>query len=1298
MAIVYRCLPVVLLLCSLLPLLSCLIVHTILPPTSNSCPAQKCITLEQFAKMSNDRNGIEMDADIQLILLPGNHSLSSGLNVTGRSYLGLHSTGDKFKTHINCNNSSWFLFSNISKVVVENVSFSECESMTAVNLYSLIVRNSKFVSEKSSDSLLSLRGTDVRFVMSEFDIMISMDGEFVPATNVAVMIANSSNVTVESSIMTVKQGSLLIAESESTVVLINSSIVNSTCVPKVTCSSALIQISSGKLNISNSRVIQNIGEMLISARHCAVNISNSSLGNNNATYCILCSVKSNVSLTDVIMSRNYANFSIVYLLETKLRTCGNMTFSNNTGSFVVINSSVKFLGLNVIFANSSQTNSANVERHPQAQGTLTAIRSTVKFYSNTSFLHNNSTQSGSAMYASQCIIMVYQAFLVAGNRAEKSGGGLFLLMTSFICLRNCSFVRNVAAYSGGGIHADSTLIRLQSRFENSLSLTSTGLKFINNEADFGGGLYLELNSKFNCIVDKDNYYNITFKFNKAYTSGGAIFVRDETYPTMCNSTSSFVQSTQTECFFQVLYKDIVDEERQTERKYSITFIDNTATVGSSLYGGLLDRCSLNPMAEIYNTSVHEITTTCKSINRLEYLLFESGWTVDVNDIASDAVQVCYCQDNALIDCRNSNISQIQKGQKFNIPVVAVDQMGNPVNATIRAALLEENLIGEGQQLQKVNGQCTNVTFSISSPHDSVNLILYADEGPCENKGISSHNVSVNFKNCSCSVGFRMTSDTNRCDCTLDPQLKGYVTVEFNNSFKRIKNSWINYSCNGTDCSYFIHPICPYDYCKSPENSTFNLNPPNGCDEQCNFNRVGLLCGHCKEGYTLSISSSRCLKCPQNWPGLLVGNLLFGTISGIVLVLVLLFLNLTVAWGTMNGIIFYANIVLTNRSIFLSFTKTSFFTVVVYIFNTQLGVERCVWEGMNAYGMIWFSYVYPLYLLVLVFTITVISNYSKRFAIIIGNRNPIATLATLILFSYTYFIRSALYILSYAKVKYPDGAHEIVWLPDASVKYFQGKHIPLFITAVLILLLGIVYAFLLFSWQWLQCMPNIKMFWWIRSSKLNFFIEAYHAPYRPKYRYWTGLLLLTRVVLNIAITVNTSGDPHYNLLVTGVVLSGLIILKAFLGSSLYKNTLLDYSELLCYFNLLMLTLFTLYFLENRDKRDAVMYTSVSVIFTMFVCILVYHLHYTFVNNISKYRKFCEFVLDRVKRNRSSERDDSASLTNSRIINECTRSEIALSDINQNEASVCEHTSRDRQNNFESKEMSLWTTDSLREPLL
>lgn len=135
----------------------------------------------------------------------------------------------------------------------------------------------------------------------------------------------------------------------------------------------------------------------------------------------------------------------------------------------------------------------------------------------------------------------------------------------------------------------------------------------------------------------------------------------------------------------------------------------------------------------------------------------------------------------------------------------------------------------------------------------------------------------------------------------------------------------------------------------------------------------------------------------------------------------------------------------------------------------------------------------------------------------------------------------------------------LWLSDASVRYLHGKHIPLFLIGLTLFTIGIAYTLILFLWQWLLHTSNIIMFKWVKSTKLYGFIEAYHAPFKPKYRYWTGLLLFLRILLNILITINVSGNPQYNLLTTGTIIALLIMLKIYIGNKVYKRKILDYVE-------------------------------------------------------------------------------------------------------------------------------------------
>ena len=71
--------------------------------------------------------------------------------------------------------------------------------------------------------------------------------------------------------------------------------------------------------------------------------------------------------------------------------------------------------------------------------------------------------------------------------------------------------------------------------------------------------------------------------------------------------------------------------------------------------------------------------------------------------------------------------------------------------------------------------------------------------------------------------------------------------------------------------------------------------------------------HCPPGLNISLSSThtRCIKCSANWHRDLIGIVLAAFIAGIALVIFTLALNMTVAIGTLNGILFYAHIVAAN---------------------------------------------------------------------------------------------------------------------------------------------------------------------------------------------------------------------------------------------------------------------------------------------------------------------------------------------------------------------------------------------------
>ena len=296
------------------------------------------------------------------------------------------------------------------------------------------------------------------------------------------------------------------------------------------------------------------------------------------------------------------------------------------------------------------------------------------------------------------------------------------------------------------------------------------------------------------------------------------------------------------------------------------------------------------------------------------------------------------------------------------------------------------------------------------------------------------------------------------------------------------------------------------------------------------------------------------------------------------------------------------------------------TVFVSWLNLYLGIDVCYFPGMNTYVKTWLQLVFPAYTFILIALVITVSSFSSKFLNLIGKKDPVAVLATLILISYAKLLQVCFQSLSVGILVYPDGTSNKVWLPDATIKYLSGKHIPLSIVAFIILLLCLIDTALLFSWQWLLLIPTRKS---IRYQKLKTFIETYHTPYTPSHRYWTGLLLIARVVLYLVAAVNVSNNPHVSLTAITFTICCITLLKGFIGGRVYRKWLLDILETFFYLHLLFLAIFTWYSLTDSNiDQKVVSYTSVIVVFIVLLLIILCHIFaYTTVFSKMKTTKIC-----------------------------------------------------------------------------
>ena len=128
-------------------------------------------------------------------------------------------------------------------------------------------------------------------------------------------------------------------------------------------------------------------------------------------------------------------------------------------------------------------------------------------------------------------------------------------------------------------------------------------------------------------------------------------------------------------------------------------------------------------------------------------------------------------------------------------------------------------------------------------------------------------------------------------------------------------------------------------------------------------------------------------------------------------------KLTVATGTLSGLVFYANIVGINRNIFLPVESTNAFSIFIAWLNLDFGIETCFYDGLDTYSKTWLQFVFPVYIWVLVGLMVQVSRFSQRFASLLGN-NPVSVLSTLILLSYTKILRTLIAVLYLTYLEYP----------------------------------------------------------------------------------------------------------------------------------------------------------------------------------------------------------------------------------------------------------------------------------------
>ena len=547
--------------------------------------------------------------------------------------------------------------------------------------------------------------------------------------------------------------------------------------------------------------------------------------------------------------------------------------------------------------------------------------------------------------------------------------------------------------------------------------------------------------------------------------------------------------------------------------------------------------------------------------------------------------LCYC-DNNKTDCNRNELGPLYPGQTVTASLrLAIPKLSTEIivetdaNQTYFTPCIVHN---PEQIVQFLGTTCTTLNYMIAFPTNSwCELFLRVPLSSC-----IEYNVFY-IRQLPCPLGF--TKINNVCKCYSIFKMLGIDDCDVNKqAILRPAHSWILVLSHE---NIYASKDCLFYYCKTTS-SYLNVSTP---DLQCQFERCGILCGHCKQGFSTVFGSSHC----QRRSNIFLLLIIPIGIAGLLLVLLLFLLNLTVTDGSINTFILYVNIISINSTVFSPHQNT---VSPIYIFislaNLDLGIQTCFYNGMDDYAKMWLQLTFPFYLIFLATLLIITSRYSATIQRLTANR-VLSVLATLFLLSYTKILRTVSMVLFfYSSITHLPSQHTAkVWSVDANIPLFGVKFTIIFIVCLVLFLILVPFNVILLFTRALSRFNVI--------NKFKPLLDAYQGPYRHEFYYWTGMQLALRAVY-FGIS---SLDKRTNF-TAGMI---IFIIASLLSTACqpFKSKFKNYQELFLYLNQVILYTFALSSSQSDIRMTAV--NAMVCFAAIHFGVIVMHHIFTYVLN-------------------------------------------------------------------------------------
>ena len=889
------------------------------------------------------------------------------------------------------------------------------------------------------------------------------------------------------------------------------------------------------------------------------------------------------------------------------RIGGGFHLSYNSYNYLNIITNIKYILQNVSFLNNCAEIGGGV--HVNSHIWLNSTKS--------SLLFDNCTFEGNHAHTGSAIDMAPYIFtrITTGHTA---------IAPTF---RDCKFNNNTVLVNSGfnniqKIAGSGTLyvslfdIRFEgiNNFDNNkgtpIYIVNGIIDFINSSALFknnsgirGGAIALIGLSS--VIVGPNQEYR--FFNNRAEYQGGAIFAQ-------MIDTHDFTFSKS--CFIQ--YHNGTRIVFDTPWKNTVTFIGNNASFGAAIYVTSLHSCQQIKIGRKYITV--NASKVCSS----------RGIKVDESAVETEGAQI---QRE-----HKSDVLYAIPGKQLNHNMTVRDDTNKIVDEPLRATINSENVVLDPSLSSYVR---KSIQFR-GKPGERANISLQT---------VSTRHIYTTFEVelIDCPPGFKLKTD--RCICSAT---KYYGLIDYCDHDKFQTYLTPGLWTGIVNHNEMVTSICPQSFCDYNQSDRYDqLNklgialPTKGSEldeKMCGKTRTGVLCGTCRQGYSVHFHSPK-YQCKQTYPHLCKLGWLFYIISEIVPVTVVfisvIVLNISFTSGRVNGFILFSQILLSlniDASGLINFpnqrTITEGYQFLYGFLNLDFfaidSLSFCLWKKATALDMLAFKYITIVYALSLVILVIWFMNkcggscLGKWCRITAIKSSIIHGISAFLIICYSQTVSVSSNLVNGVDLWPEQGSNSTlskrVWL-DGNMIYFSASHLPYALPAIFCLVtIGIIPPILLLAYPLLNkvltllkleeyklvtCISKI-----LPISSLKPLLDCFQSCFKDNLRFFAGLYFLYRWIAPVVYTTSSTLGTSY--IITEIFLILILAIHAF--SQPYVKQAHNMIDTILFTDLLLINSITCihYFLFQSQENYYTVYEKVAktsiiqatLIYLPFIAMLVY----------------------------------------------------------------------------------------------